>query len=167
MSIRSADEVRVDDPEVDTLLNYFEQRTRNDRIAKRQDFHPQELKPYLPDICLMEPVYGSDLRVADVKLTLQGTGISNFYGEMTGKLVSTHPSKEVAERITLSCQKCVDTRSPIVTMANALSQERSYLKLRALYIPLSENGDLIDKFFVHLTIERHIRNEPLPNKEEL
>lgn len=166
MSILSAEDVRLTNPVIDDLLRYFEQKTGKKRLAKRGDFSPQELKPYLPDVCLMEPIYGLDTHVADVKLALQGTAISSFYGEMTGKLVSAHPSSEVRGRITQSCQKCVDTKAPIVTAADALSRERSYLKLQALYIPLSEDGVLINKFFVHLTIEHHTRSiEPQPKNE--
>ncbi|MEX0299301.1 MAG: PAS domain-containing protein [Kordiimonas sp.] len=139
------------------MLTYFEKKTKKKRLAKRSDVSPNELKVYLPEICLMEPQYGIDNHVADVKLLLQGTAIANFYGEMTGKMVSTHPSPEVGERIKLSCQNCIDRRAPLAARAEALSRDKAYLRLTALYVPLSEDNNHIDKLFVHVNVERHKR----------
>ena len=105
----------------------------------------------------MEPQYGIGSHVTDVKLLLQGTAIAGFYGEMTGRMATTHPSPEVSERIILSCQKCIDSRVPIIARAEALSRDKAYLKLTALYVPLSNDGALIEKLFVYVHVQRHMR----------
>lgn len=128
-------------------------------MARRGDVSPSELKPFLPEICLMEPIYGLEGHVADVKLLLQGTSMVSFYGEMTGKSVSTHPSPEVGERIILSCQKCIDSKEPLVVRAEALSRDKAFLRLTALYVPLSDDGQLIDRLFVQVRVQRHFKRQ--------
>lgn len=149
-----AETLRQKDKSIGKLLTYFEEKTEGSRLAKRKDIVPRELKHFLPEICIMQPLYGLDTHVADVKLVLQGTATVNFYGEMTGKNVSEHPSPEVGERIILSCQKCIDNRMPMVAQAEALSRDKAYLRLRALYVPLSDNNEHIDRLFVHVHVKR-------------
>ncbi len=155
-----AENLRATDKIVDKMLTYFDEKTEGKRFPKRRDVSPNELKVYLPEICLMEPQYGLDTHVADVKLLLQGTAIANFYGEMTGKMVSSHPNSEVGERIILSCQNCINKRAPLAARAEALSRDKAYHRLTALYVPLSEDNNHIDKLFVHVNVERHKRLQP-------
>lgn len=146
------EDIRVTDPTIDAILSYFEKKTGGTRMPRRADVSPAELKPYLPDICIMEPHYSHDGRVENVTITLQGTSAVSFYGEMTGQLVTSHPSPEVGERIIRSAQKCVDCHAPVAIIAQALSKTKQHLKVIALYVPLSHDNKTINKFFVHVRV---------------
>lgn len=82
-----------------------------------------------------------------------------FYGEMTGAMVSTHQSPEITERIILSCQNCIDSKEALIAQAEALSRDKAFLRLRALYVPLSDDGEHIDRLFVQVRVQRHLKHE--------
>ncbi|MCJ9430556.1 PAS domain-containing protein [Kordiimonas marina] len=147
-SIFDAEDLRRDDREIDTLLSYFEARTEGKRLPKRADVDPAKLKAFLPDICIHRALYGEDGTLKDIVVQLIGTEVASFYGEMTGKSVREHPAPEVAQRIFISGQTCIDRRRPIVAIAKALSSKKNHLQVNILYIPLSEDGEQIDRLFL-------------------
>lgn len=147
-SIFDAEDLRGDDPEIEAILSYFEEKTGGDRLARRADVNPAALKPFLPDICIHRAVYDENGALQDIIVQLIGTEVTSFYGEMTGKSVREHPAREVANRIFVAGQTCIEQRRPVVAVAQALSAKKNHLRVNILYVPLSEDGEVIDRLFL-------------------
>lgn len=135
-------------PAFDRALSYFEEKTGGQRLPRRADIKPTELKGLLPNVCLMSPRFGSDGAVSDSIIDLMGTNVVDFYGELTGKSIFNHPSPIVTGRILVSMQAAYERKRPIVASAYKLSEEKNYLRVSVLYIPMSESGGPIDRFFL-------------------
>ena len=153
-SIVDANDVRADDEGVERLLSYVESRTGGTRMAKRADINPAHLKDLLPEICFFAPVYDDTGALDDVIVKLQGTKAASFYGEHTDQSVRNHPSPEVANRILSSVAKTVKQRCSVIAEATSLSPQKDYLTVKALYVPMAEDGDHIDRFLVYIRVFR-------------
>lgn len=149
-----AEELREEDEGVERLLDYIDKKTGGTRLPKRADINPVDLKDLLPEICFFTPVYDDGGCVSDVIVTLQGTKAANFYGEHTGKSVLLHPSPEVGRRILTSVVATVQERRPNLALATSLSQQKDYLTVKALYIPMAEDGKVIDRLLVFIRVFR-------------
>ena len=150
----SAEELHGEDESIERLLDYIDKKTGGTRLPKRADINPVELKELLPEICFFTPVYDDGGCVSDVIVTLQGTKAVNFYGEHTGKSVLQHPSPEVGRRILTAVAATVQERRPKLASATSLSQQKDYLTMKALYIPMAENGEAIDRLLVLIRVFR-------------
>ncbi len=148
-SIVDAEEVRHLNEAVDVILRYFEQKTGGTRLPRRDDLQPMELKQYLPQVGLFEPIYGDDGQLVDVDIPLLGSRLDDFYGRMTGKRVKEFPQAQVALRVIQACRQCVTLKKPIVVNAQSLSDEKNFLAITVLYIPMSNDGETIDRIFLH------------------
>lgn len=148
-SIEDAEEWRLHDPVVDRDLKYFEGCTGGTRMPRRADVKPGDLKSALPEIAMVEPIYDAAGVVVDVKGLLEGTRLDSLYGPMTGILISEYSNKVVGDRIIQACKYCVEVAKPIVVIADALSEQKDFLAITVLYVPMSEDGALIDRIFIH------------------
>lgn len=148
-SIVDAEEVRQHNDAVDTILKYFEQKTGDARLPRRDDLQPMELKQYLPQVGLFEPIYDDDGQLVDADIPLLGSRLDDFYGHMTGKRVKDFPQAQVAMRIIQACRQCVSLKRPIIVKAQSLSDEKNFLAITVLYIPMSNDGETIDRIFLH------------------
>ncbi len=146
------EELHGNNPDVDRILSYLHTKTEGKRHVKRSDINPADLKGLLPGICFFVPQYDENGALEDVTIRLQGTRAVNFYGELTGKSVRDHPSPEVSQRIIACIQASLDRRGPIVGIAETLSAEQSFLSVKVLYVPMSEDGDHIDRFLVYIEV---------------
>ncbi|WP_417450077.1 PAS domain-containing protein [Kordiimonas sp.] len=145
--------MRYENKRVDELLAYFDQRTAKSRLPRRSDIHPQDLKRYLPEIFIFGTQYDHAGHLSDLIVQLMGTTVAGFYGEITGQTVTAGaPSPQVAERILISCRRALETRQPIVAEAAAFSEQKNHLRVRVLYVPLSEDGTNIDRIFGHVHV---------------
>lgn len=148
-SIEDAEEWRRSDSVVDQDLKYFEECTGGMRLPRRADLRPRDLKSILPEIALVEPIYDAAGSMVDVRGLLEGTKLDSFYGPMTGMLISAYPNKLVSDRILQACRHCVELARPIVVSSDALSDQKNHLAITVLYVPMSEDGKLIDRIFIH------------------
>lgn len=155
-SLDEAEDYRDDLPEVARILGYFDTRTGGKRFPCRADIEPGKLKDVLPDVCIMTPDFDPAGVLDDITVRLMGTNVVNFYGELTGKSIFTHPSPEIADRIFKSAVFCLERRKPVVVQAFTLSEEKNHLKVSVIYVPLSENNKDIDRFFLHVTVRRSL-----------
>lgn len=147
--IEDAEDVRRNSETIEFLLQYFEEKTGGVRLAKREDLNPLELKDYLPQIGLFEPILNAQGQVSDIYISLLGSRLDDFYGRMTGKKVSEFKHAQIAMRIIQACRQCVELRKPIVVSADALSEEKNFLSIMVLYVPMSSDGETIDRIFLH------------------
>ena len=151
-TVVDAAEVRGKDQVIDRILTYVEEKTGSERFAKRADIKPGEMKDLLPGICFFAPVYGETGELEDVRLPLMGTNVVDFYGELTGKTVRAHPNPEVSSRIIATVAKVLENRCPTFAESRVASDGHERLAIMALYVPMSEDGETIDRFFVHFRV---------------
>ena len=148
-TITDAETIRADSPRIDELLQYFTNKTAGRRLVCRADVSPRDLKKFLPEIFMFQIIYENG-KVKDLLVQLIGTTVANFYGEITGMTVREGaPSPLVTERIMAACHRVLETRAPAVAEASSLSEEKNHLRVRVLYIPMSEDGTHIDRIFGH------------------
>jgi hypothetical protein len=132
---------------------------------KRADINPAELKEMLPDILFFAPVYDSVGTVVDAVIKLQGTRAASFYGELTDKRVSDHPNPQVGERVIASVRHVVENRDMFQGEATAEYDEKTYMKVKAMYVPMAEDNETIDRLLVYLRVsyeEAYAGKNPLP-----
>jgi hypothetical protein len=153
-TLADADSVRDEDDKVNRILSYIESKTAGNRLAKRSDINPAELKDVLSEICFFQPVYNQAGDLSDVVIRLQGTLAANFYGELTNKSVRTHPSPEVGDRIMASASHTIKNRRPTIATSASLSSEKDHLTVKVLYVPMAEDGQFIDRFLVYVRVFR-------------
>lgn len=137
------------------IVKYFEEKTGGKRMARRSDIDPVELKHFLPRICIFEPIFAPDGGLDDISVRLIGTETASFYGELTGKKIKSHPAKEVVERIFSSVGLLLESRRPVTGFARELSGEKNHLRIRSLFVPLSTDGETIDKIFVYVEVSEN------------
>ena len=150
--VETAESLRAKFSHIDQLLRYFENRTEGVRLARRADVSPAALKAFLPEICIMSLEYDASGQLQDVIMSLMGTTVASFYGEVTGKRISQYASAEVSERIMASVRKCITEKSPVVASAQSLSSAKDHLAIQVFYVPLSEDGEHIDRLFAHTRV---------------
>ena len=150
--IVKAETVRGRDESIDRILRYVEQKTGSTRFARRADIQPADLKEFLPDICFFIPYYTAGGVLNDVRITLMGTNVVSFYGELTDKSVRDHPSPDVAGRILTCAAAAIENREATFAEATSLSSEQDYLAVKALYVPMAEDGDMIDRLLVYVRV---------------
>ncbi len=151
--IEDAEDVRKHDELIDNTLKYFEAKTQACRMASRSDLNPMDFKDILPEIGLFEPVFNSDGRMVDAEIILLGSRLDEFYGARTGTRVNSFPHAQVAVRILQACRQVVELRRPLVVKAEALSDTKNFLKITVLYIPMSSDGETVDRIFLHNQIK--------------
>lgn len=161
--VEDAEDVRKHDPVINTILDYFDEKTGGKRMPRRADLRPMELKDLLPEIGLLEPIYGDDGQIMDADINLLGSRLDEFYGSMTGKRVNEFPQARVSVRIIQACRQCADLKKPIVVKAETLSDTKDFLGITVLYVPMSADGLSIDRIFLHNQIKSRF---PPPQKTE-
>jgi len=147
-----AADVRGKDDIVDRVLTYVESKTKGGRFATRADIRPDEMKDLLPNMCFFVPVFDEDGELEDVNIPLMGTNVVRFYGELTGKNVRSHPNPEVSNRIMVTVAQILKKRCPTLAESKVLSSDKTHLAVRAIYVPMSEDGENIDRFLVLLNV---------------
>lgn len=153
--IEGAEEWRHKNDTVDRLLRYFEEKTGGTRLPMRQDFNPMDFGDLLPGISIFEPQYNDNGELRDLLVVLLGSKLDEFYGAMTGQMVSELAHPEVRARIHKAGEVCIKERAPIVVRSETLSTEKEYLAITVLYVPMSTDGGRIDRILAHNQIESH------------
>ncbi len=144
---------RQHDRVVDESLSYFEAKTQGKRLPKRADLNPADMKPILPEVAILELLYDRNGSVTDAKTSLLGSKLDDYYGALTGKLVSQYPAREVSERVLQGCKYSSAIKKPFMTMADTLSEQKNFLATTALYMPMSNDGTQVDRIFLHLQVK--------------
>lgn len=159
-TISDAEPFRDQDLKIDRVLTLFEAKTRGDRLPCRADVVPSELADLLPNVVLINAIRDDKGTIVDAILALMGTTVVEFYGEFTGKSIFEHPAPQVAERILKSMLETEARRKPVVAEAFQLSDEKSYLRVRILYVPLEDNG-AINRFFLLSQVRSNVLGTPM------
>lgn len=151
--VEDARQWRQHDPVVDEILCFFEAKTEDKRLPKRADFSPMEMKSILPGIALLDLIYDEEGSLVDAKTILIGSELDIYYGFLTGKLVSKFPVKEVSKRTLLACKYCIEIKKPFMKLTDTLSEQKDYLTTVALYLPMSSDGEKVDRVFMYIQVK--------------
>lgn len=136
--------VHAQHPMIAQLVLYFWAKSKNKKRISRNDFNPSENKSLLHNISILEPIYKND-QLAEIFVRLIGTGVVEFYGENTGKLVSSHANPVIRGRIETLFRKAFDTKKIIVGTSSSFDDEKTYIKLAVVYIPFFDDKDDPDR----------------------
>jgi len=112
----------------------------------RKDINPAKLTKYLDRIVIMD-VHSDDDGFA-LNARLVGTFVANYYGEISGKDVRTMPNKEAAERIYSTSKMVLEQQNLLLTITPGISEDKKYLEAVTLYMPLFDDGGVIEKIMV-------------------
>jgi len=157
--VAAADE-RRSDPEIERIMAYFEFKTGGRRLPKRGDISPLELKDILPEVCFIVPIFNEEGVFCDATVKLEGTEISDYYGEFTGKSIFGHQSTIVGKRIYDAVKKVLDSQAAVVAKTGAISQGECQPRVKTIYAPMAEDGMNIDQIFVHARVFGRFDNLP-------
>lgn len=120
------------------------ERARGDRaMPGRQDFDPVKAPPaMLPHILLADVVWTPRLRF---RYRLIGTHITQAMGrDSTGRWFDDLYNEYEYGTVTASIMRAIETGRPVSTLARAPADERSFLRIEAVDMPLAANGKDVD-----------------------
>lgn len=136
------------------FLTHFRRKMVPGRLLSRADVKPQELKPHLLNIVILDLVFGQDGALADIIPRLIGSNVEHFYGDMTGRSVTEHPNKNAAARTSASVSMMIKLRAPVLADTRGSLADGNSLSIRSLYIPLAQDGETIDKAVICVEIKK-------------
>jgi len=147
-----AAEERSSDKVVERIMAYFEEKTGGNRLPRRSDISPLDLKDILPEVVFIVPVFNDEGACYDATVKLEGTEVSAYYGEFTGKSIFDHSSSVVSKRIFEAVQKVLSGNCAIVAKTGTMKNQELRLRVKTLYAPMAEDGMNIDQIFVHARV---------------
>lgn len=144
----------------DEVVTFFEGKTGGQRMARRSDFTPAELKKYLPNMVLVELKYNDIDEIVDMYCQVCGSKCAALYGEVTSTWLSTFKYPDIFIRIKKRCQLAADKCQEIAITTQVLSKDKEHIVLRALYVPLSEDNKRVNKIlaFIENDVSSHTQN---------
>ena len=133
---------------------HFRSRMTDGHLLSRADVKPYELKPYLIGMVILELVKDDQGSLSDIITRLIGSNVEHFYGNMTGRSITEHPSKDAVARTMNTAAKAVELRAPVLADTRGRLPDGNDLSVRSLYIPLAGDGENIDQIVVYVEIRK-------------
>lgn len=130
------------------ILNYFEAKTGGARLANRADLVPADLVQYLPHLALLDLIRDTAGNVIDCRGRLVGTAVAEFYGDLTDKGLDALPTEETRDHLITAIETINAARKPLATCSQRRIGQGPKVGIHVLYLPLSSDGDIIDKLFL-------------------
>ncbi len=137
-------------PEIEVLYRYWDEKRGRRRMPRRSDLDPADLTAYLPSILLVDVVQDDRLYV----YRLVGTREVSMRGkDPTGKPVmdNTFLDREQALR---NYDQVVLSKAPHVDATPTTSEDREWLDMETIFLPLSEDDNEVDKILVYTVQKR-------------
>jgi len=151
--IFEAENVKGLNPVTDVYYEYWSSKCQQDRIPARQDIRPEELRQHLPHAVLMDILEESgpyqDFRL---KVRLIGTHVAAAFGEITGQDIADMTNTAAARRIYRMATLAREKRTPVLSHVRGYAPGREHMEAFALYMPLSETGEVVDRIFVAVDV---------------
>ncbi|MBL4790018.1 MAG: hypothetical protein JKY60_13590 [Kordiimonadaceae bacterium] len=133
------------------LYAFLTEKTGGQRFLRRSDFTPAEVQKWLPNISVFDLVYDGSGLVVDAIIRLLGSSAVSIYGEHTGKSIFSH-SPTTGENILGMVQMMVAENQVVVGLVTKHFKNRPDVQLRALCVPISENGVNVNQMLIHLDV---------------
>ena len=140
-------------PMFEEVMAFFEDKTKGQRMASRADFTPLEFKKYLPNMALLELQVDAKNVVSDAFCRVCGSKCALLYGEVNGTWLSNMEPYEIFERVMERCNVVRNNRRELAVKFQVLSNDKNYIVVRALYIPLSNDNNSIEKILIFVDID--------------
>ncbi len=115
-------------------------------MPSRPDMDMRSLRAALPNIVLLECVYGDGIRY---RVRLLGTSLASLFGgESNGRFIDeiVHPSR--VSRWTAGYDTVIAARAPLRSIAWYEMPQVSYMTSESFLGPLSEDGQAIDHILI-------------------
>lgn len=156
------DPARLDNPILDTFLDYWNSRRGTRPMPSRADIHPADLKTHLGWLCFIEALPGNE----DFRFRLIGSRVAEYFlSEATGLTVreayaAAGASEEETHAVLWILRRTSAARHPMrVTGDSGDWRGRPYPDYDALYLPLSEDGTKVNMVMCGFTFNyRAYRN---------
>jgi hypothetical protein len=133
------------------LLRLVEDRTGGTRFLKRSDFSPADLKPFLPNIMIMQVVFGDDGLVCDGIIRLMGGALTIFYGQFTGKSVLDHPS-DSGRRFVMAANAAIEARTAAIGNAVQTTPDKPTFKIATCIVPIVNDAGVVIQTIGHIQL---------------
>jgi hypothetical protein len=144
MADASALEARLAHRCVKELYAYWRSKAGPDRLPRRPDLDPLEMKSALGHLALVE-VHRDPLRF---RYRLHGAGLAALDGfDMTNKWLDEHPALQARERIHSSWRRAAEQGVLIHGFRDCFADIRPR-RYEVLVLPLAGDGRTVDKLLV-------------------
>jgi len=135
---------------VSALRRLWREAKGDAQIALRETFTPELLRPWLPNIVVVEAV-GAPRRF---RIRLAGTSVVTFTGrDFTGKYLDEIIATGKYDVTIAPYLRAIETSAPIeddILRDQFTAPDGTYMPVRRLVMPCSSNGIDIDRFIVGL-----------------
>jgi hypothetical protein len=148
--ICESDAMRQVNDSIGLLLDYCAKKAGAGRIVRGVDIDLLELSRFVPRICLLDFERDADGEVVDAMMRMQGSEIARQYKDVMGKSVREQNIEEVEERIFYLSNRISQTRKPIVALAKRLSEQKEYVSMSVLYVPLSDDNAIVNGALLYI-----------------
>ncbi len=149
----------VDDPRLTAggkkVLGFFLDKTEGKRLPIRKDFTPFDLRAYLPNIILVDLVYGDDGVPCDAILRVIGSELEVIFGGRAGVNLIDHPSG-VGIRPIRAAQVLIQERTYMVGQAKETLPDKPFWTTTSVNIPLVDESGKITQMLFHLQVSSNI-----------
>lgn len=141
------------DPDVEELrspvtrkaLRYWRSRCDGDRLPRRQDIDPAELKSILPNMCMLAVLDDGK----DYLFRLLGTRMREFLSDdYTGRKLSEVEALQPSEKLVENFSTCLTTRQPILANTPYVGPKKEIAELEDIIMPLSDCGTVVDRLMI-------------------
>ncbi len=133
----------LDNPILDTFLDYWNARRGARLMPSRADIHPADMKTHLGWLCFVEALEGYD----DFRFRLIGSRVADYFlSEATGQTVreaytaAKASEKEIKSVLWILRKTCAARHPMRITGHSGDWRGHPYPDYDALYLPLSEDG---------------------------
>ena len=133
-------------PLLQAALSYWRSKLRGRRMPSRSDLDPLEMRPWLPQTILVEPVDDG----ADFRIRLAGTDVREKLGyEVTGRLLSTLPTApDVVQAVLADFREAAESGLPSCRVHQHYNPVMNRpVRFERLIAPLSEDGTNVNMLF--------------------
>jgi len=129
------------------LMRFVNGKTQGERLLRRSDFSPVDLKSYLTNIMILDLKYDAGGQPVDGIVRLMGSDLSSFYGEFTGRSVMDHPS-ESGQRLLIVADLVCKTKSMVIGNAEQGMPNQPLRKIVTLTVPIADDGMHINQLLI-------------------
>lgn len=137
--------------DIQALYFYWDDKRGVRRMPRRGDLDPVDLVPFLPSILLVDVVPDERLYV----YRLVGTREVTMRGsDPTGKPVMEHSFIDRAQALR-NYDTVVLSKKPHLDATPWVPEDRDWLDMETIFLPLSEDDDEVDKILVY-TVQKRV-----------
>lgn len=139
------DPAEIAQPILRPVRDYWERKRGARPMPPRHEVEPAELKAYLRNLFLIEPLPGAEFRYR-----LLGSEITDRYGRnSTGKTVRETYAQQpaIADWYTALLQAVTTCRRPVFASGTLATVGKGHVLSEAVFLPLSDDGASVTMIF--------------------